>query len=77
MGPISMLLLPNKLTQAQLARIEADLLIISIEVVKSEILDWEFYVNNTHPVDGEYVAESRLFGIKVQDPDQVYLCYSS
>jgi hypothetical protein len=31
MGPISMLLLPNKLTQAQLARIEADLLIISID----------------------------------------------
>ena len=69
MGPVSILLLPNKLTQAQLAKIEADLLIISIKVVKSELWDWEFWVNNTHPVDGEYVGEGRPFGIQVQDPD--------
>jgi len=69
MGSVSMLLLLNKLTQAQLAKIEADLLMISMEVVKSEIYDREFWVNNTLPVEGEYVGEGRPFGVKVNDPN--------
>jgi hypothetical protein len=35
MGPVSMLLLPNKLTEAQIAKIEADFLMISMEAVKN------------------------------------------
>lgn len=69
-GPTTSLLLPNKLSETQIAGIEADLLKISSEVVKSEIWDWEFWVNSTRSIGGSYFGGGEPFGLSIETPER-------
>lgn len=63
-GPIAAVLLRDKLTAAQLARIEADLKNISSELVKHSTQNWQFWVTTTRPLGGNYSGEGGPFGLE-------------
>lgn len=69
MGPTTMVLLPQELNNEQLKDIKTILDTVSNEVVKSDIWDWEFWVNNTKSIGGNWVGEGRPFAIAARLPE--------
>jgi hypothetical protein len=68
-GPVSAVLLPDALTEGQIARLEAYLHACSQEVVTIEPLRWEFWVANTQPFGGAYGGEGRPFAVALRDAE--------